>query len=508
MANGLLDNKLQQPTAGMSYPEYHNIRSQQNAQSLLGRIGSGIYGFFKSPVQLGGQTERDILMAEIQNVLNEPRAKGEEISYSDAYNIALERLNPQPTTISQAVPEGRTYRPPKTTGSPIPSETQEILAEQRRQEEQMYDQAQQQGVTIDSSGNIVSGLPMTQGILASEPVVETQVEPVPPQSDGLMEIMVNPRRLDEKQFMQPRAQGILGTLGDLFGVNQPDFRDRLVMGLGALTFDPSNPLTQQASANIESRRQAEQAELDRQARLQIAQEQMRSAESIAQAEIMNDLLTAGQTNEFEEAALRTLGQQYSSWATGGRANALNRVSTLDEMDEILRTKDVSGSRTGLLNTFFGDLGLSLVNPDALTVKDTVEQIVSENLREILGGNFSEREGFRYMARGYNIYATPDENRRRLAFLRRGIQASIDAQDALYAHLNSGQPLKTYTGLSPEDAFKNVMNDPSLTVNLNWGSNPIQNYLEEEGITEQQWNNIVEQGGAEEFIEEYYSQYFD
>ena len=205
MANGLLDNKLQQPTAGMSYPEYHNIRSQQNAQSLLGRIGSGIYGFFKSPVQLGGQTERDILMAEIQNVLNEPRAKGEEISYSDAYNIALERLNPQPTTISQAVPEGRTYRPPKTTGSPIPSETQEILAEQRRQEEQMYDQAQQQGVTIDSSGNIVSGLPMTQGILASEPVVETQVEPVPPQSDGLMEIMVNPRRLDEKQFMQPRA---------------------------------------------------------------------------------------------------------------------------------------------------------------------------------------------------------------------------------------------------------------------------------------------------------------
>jgi len=391
----------------------------------------------------------------------------------------------------------------------ISPEIQSALDAQKEREQREYERALALGQSIDTSGNIVArSRPMTEGILASEPVVETQVEALPPQSDGLMEIMVNPRRLDEKQFMQPRAQGILGTLGDLFGVNQPDFRDRLVMGLGALTFDPSNPLTQQASANIASRRQAEQAELDRQSRLQIAQEQMRSAESIAQAEIMNDLLTAGQTNEFEEAALRTLGQQYSSWATGGRANALNRVSTLDEMDEILRTKDVSGSRTGLLNTFFGDLGLSLVNPDALTVKDTVEQIVSENLREILGGNFSEREGFRYMARGYNIYATPDENRRRLEFLRRGIQASINAQDALYAHLNSGQPLKTYTGLSPEDAFKNVMNDPSLTVNLNWGSNPIQNYLEEEGITEQQWNNIVEQGGAEEFIEEYYSQYFD
>jgi len=391
----------------------------------------------------------------------------------------------------------------------ISPEIQSALDAQKEREQREYERALALGQSIDTSGNIVArSRPMTEGILASEPVVETQVEALPPQSDGLMEIMVNPRRLDEKQFMQPRAQGILGTLGDLFGVNQPDFRDRLVMGLGALTFDPSNPLTQQASANIASRRQAEQAELDRQSRLQIAQEQMRSAESIAQAEIMNDLLTAGQTNEFEEAALRTLGQQYSSWATGGRANALNRVSTLDEMDEILRTKDVSGSRTGLLNTFFGDLGLSLINPNALIVKDTVEQIVSENLREILGGNFSEREGFRYMARGYNIYATPDENRRRLEFLRRGIQASINAQDALYAHLNSGQPLKTYTGLSPEDAFKNVMNDPSLTVNLNWGSNPIQNYLEEEGITEQQWNNIVEQGGAEEFIEEYYSQYFD
>lgn len=391
----------------------------------------------------------------------------------------------------------------------IPPETQAALDAQKEREQREYERALALGQSIDTSGNIVArSRPMTEGILASEPVVETQVEALPPQSDGLMEIMVNPRRLDEKQFMQPRAQGILGTLGDLFGVNQPDFRDRLVMGLGALTFDPSNPLTQQASANIAARRQAEQAELDRQARLQIAQEQMRSAENIAQAEIMNDLLTAGQTNEFEEAALRTLGQQYSSWATGGRANALNRVSTLDEMDEILRTNDVSGFRTGLLNTFFGDTGLSLVNPNALIVKDTVEQIVSENLREILGGNFSEREGFRYMARGYNIYATPDENRRRLGFLRRGIQASIDAQDALYAHLNSGQPLKTYTGLSPEDAFKNVMNDPSLTVNLNWGSNPIQNYLEEEGITEQQWNNIVEQGGAEEFIEEYYSQYFD
>lgn len=60
----------------------------------------------------------------------------------------------------------------------------------------------------------------------------------------------------QPQTLGSRAMGILGAIGGGLKrtVQDPNFRDRLVIGLGGMTLNPNQALMQQAAANIEQRR--------------------------------------------------------------------------------------------------------------------------------------------------------------------------------------------------------------------------------------------------------------
>ena len=61
------------------------------------------------------------------------------------------------------------------------------------------------------------------------------------------------------QTLGSRAMGILGAIGGGIkrSVQDPNFSDRLVIGLGGMTMNPNQVLMQQAAANIEQRRKTE-----------------------------------------------------------------------------------------------------------------------------------------------------------------------------------------------------------------------------------------------------------
>jgi len=61
------------------------------------------------------------------------------------------------------------------------------------------------------------------------------------------------------QTLGSRAMGILGAIGGGIkrSVQDPNFADRLVIGLGGMTMNPNQVLMQQAAANIEQRRKTE-----------------------------------------------------------------------------------------------------------------------------------------------------------------------------------------------------------------------------------------------------------
>ena len=61
------------------------------------------------------------------------------------------------------------------------------------------------------------------------------------------------------QTLGSRAMGILGAIGGGIkrSVQDPNFADRLVIGLGGMTMNPNQVLMQQAAANIEQRRKTD-----------------------------------------------------------------------------------------------------------------------------------------------------------------------------------------------------------------------------------------------------------
>lgn len=74
---------------------------------------------------------------------------------------------------------------------------------------------------------------------------------------GRLNQMANqPAPPQQPQTLGSRAMGILGAIGGGIkrSVQDPNFRDRLVIGLGGMTMNPNQVLMQQAAANIEQRR--------------------------------------------------------------------------------------------------------------------------------------------------------------------------------------------------------------------------------------------------------------
>ena len=68
-----------------------------------------------------------------------------------------------------------------------------------------------------------------------------------------------PQPPQEPQTLGSRAMGILGAIGGGIkrSVQDPNFADRLVIGLGGLTLNPNQAAMQQAAANIEQRRKTD-----------------------------------------------------------------------------------------------------------------------------------------------------------------------------------------------------------------------------------------------------------
>lgn len=68
----------------------------------------------------------------------------------------------------------------------------------------------------------------------------------------------------QKPTLGSRAMGILGAIGGGIKsrVQDPNFRDKLVIGLGGMTMNPNQVLMQQAAANIEQRRAMDLATAD------------------------------------------------------------------------------------------------------------------------------------------------------------------------------------------------------------------------------------------------------
>jgi hypothetical protein len=154
------------------------------------------------------------------------------------------------------------------------------------------------------------------------------------------------------------------------------------------------------------------------------------------------------------------GKEYAEFkAIGGYASVEKGLDQLTEASKALK----KGGLTGPVRGNTPDLIRQFSNPDALAVRDSVQEVVQANLRQVLGPAFTQKEGEGVMARAFNEKLSDAENEKRLGRLITQIRTAALAKQEAANYFEQNGTLKGFKGKlwTSADFLKNDGEKPSL-----------------------------------------------
>lgn len=157
-------------------------------------------------------------------------------------------------------------------------------------------------------------------------------------------------------------------------------------------------------------------------------------------------LTKGQ-----EALDKDFAKEYSRYsAQGGSASIDKNLNQLKEvMGRLSEDDDITGTLREKLIPFEGvsNYVRSIVNEDAQNIKDKVEQVIQQSLRQTLGAQFTEKEAQRLIERSYNPRLSDEKNMERLQETIDELQTIVGSKDAAGKYFEKHG---TLSGFSSQD----------------------------------------------------------
>lgn len=187
---------------------------------------------------------------------------------------------------------------------------------------------------------------------------------------------------------------------------------------------------------------------------------------------------AKQGRDFGEGPLTTgqiatdknFANFYKDYLSKGRgAKNVANVERLDDAKEIMKYAAKNGiaissvpfslvSQRPSLSAFF--------SPEGVMAQERVASVIQQSLKEILGGQFAEREGIALIQRGYNPALSPEENLERLLDLEAQVLQIVESeQDAVEYYENNEKSLAGYKGkrYTSEDFVRDLRKDYTMDV---------------------------------------------
>jgi hypothetical protein len=104
--------------------------------------------------------------------------------------------------------------------------------------------------------------------------------------------------------------------------------------------------------------------------------------------------------------------------------------------------------TGPLIGIQPDFIRAIVNPNAADALERVQEVVQRNLRAVLGGAFTEREGAQLISRAYNPSLPPATNAARLRKLFQQLSISGQQRQGMVDFFEENGTLQGYRGPRP------------------------------------------------------------
>lgn len=135
---------------------------------------------------------------------------------------------------------------------------------------------------------------------------------------------------------------------------------------------------------------------------------------------------------------------YLDWNAGGFADSIKQ---LDQLDEALRILESGENITGAIGALPAQVA-PFINPNGTIARENIEEVVQRSLREILGAQFTEKEGERLISRAFNPLMSPQENAKRVRRLMNTIGSMADAKQDMVDYFDENGTLRGYKGSRP------------------------------------------------------------
>jgi hypothetical protein len=151
-------------------------------------------------------------------------------------------------------------------------------------------------------------------------------------------------------------------------------------------------------------------------------------------------LTPGQKKVDEK-----FSETYIEWQTGGGADMVANIASIDS---VLKKLEANEPLTGPMVGIQPDFIRAIANPKAADALERVQEVVQRNLRAVLGGAFTEREGAQLINRAYNPSLSPAVNAARLRKLFQQLSISGKQRQSMVDFFEENGTLQGYRGPRP------------------------------------------------------------
>lgn len=135
---------------------------------------------------------------------------------------------------------------------------------------------------------------------------------------------------------------------------------------------------------------------------------------------------------------------------GGFADAEKQVDQLRSARDALAAVVEGRANKNLTGPVIGsipDSVLSFTNPDAIATRERVEEVVQRNLRQVLGAQFTDKEGERLISRAFNPRLSEAENLRRVDALLGAVERGLEERKQAARYFQENGTLRGYNGRS-------------------------------------------------------------
>lgn len=174
---------------------------------------------------------------------------------------------------------------------------------------------------------------------------------------------------------------------------------------------------------------------------QIAKNKADAASNLSPANKIGKSLTPGQKKADESFAKEASDYYYSGGKAGAEKNIVRLQRSIDKLEE---NGEISGGLTTKIPWLGQDEQQDWINPEMASVRDDIRAAIQGSLKQILGGQFAQKEADAMFARAFNPRLSDAENIKRATSELESLKNMAADKDRAMAHFMEYGTLQNFT----------------------------------------------------------------